>query len=295
MSGWQTRDPSQVGITSAGGNVSSIDFVDAAGEVWTVTVGTDGQLQVTGAVADPGTFTGTIVQNLPSIEQEARSSEEFSPSDIDDLFSWWDAGTLTLNDDDAVTQWDDLSTTANNATQGTSSLQPTFKTNQINSLPAVRFASDQLNTGVAKALRPVTAFAVVKSNNVGNNRVLIGATTGGVDAGSFGWRHNASKQNLLREGVEGVGTSTTNLTSSQWQLWDVTWDSSGHEFGLDGSNDGSGSAGGAPTSRAIRIGARANESDRWDGDIAEIIVYDRALTSSERGDVRNYLLTKYGL
>ena len=60
MSGWQSRDPSQVGIASAGGNVTSIDFVDAAGEVWTVTVGTDGQLQVAGAVADPGTITQQV-------------------------------------------------------------------------------------------------------------------------------------------------------------------------------------------------------------------------------------------
>jgi len=131
VSGWQTRDPAQVGITSAGGNVTSINFVDADGQVWTVTVGTDGQLQVAGAVADPGTitqqvgplsqalsgtfvaangivqvlpavttagsgtvtaptFAGSIVQTLPSIEQEAASSLDYSDEVLaDSPFAYW--------------------------------------------------------------------------------------------------------------------------------------------------------------------------------------------------------------
>ena len=83
MSGWQTRDPSQVGITSAGGNVSSIDFVDAAGEVWTVTVGTDGQLQVAGAVANPGAITqqvGPLSQSLSGTSVAANGIVQVLPA-----------------------------------------------------------------------------------------------------------------------------------------------------------------------------------------------------------------------
>lgn len=39
------------------------------------------------------------------------------------------------------------------------------------------------------------------------------------------------------------------------------------------------------------IGRQGSES--WDGDIAEVIVYEHALSTSERNDVENYLSKKY--
>ena len=39
----------------------------------------------------------------------------------------------------------------------------------------------------------------------------------------------------------------------------------------------------------------ANSSQPWLGDLAELIVYDRALTAAERKGVEDYLLAKYGI
>jgi hypothetical protein len=208
---------------------------------------------------------------------------------------WFAADEETYADNDPVGTWHDLSGNGNHATQTSASRQPVYKTGQVNGLPAIRFASDYLDTTVAKVLRPVTAFAVVLSNNVAANGTLIGGTSGSSSAGGFQWRHNASRQNLLCEGVAQIGVSSTNLTSSQWQLWDVGWDSSGHSFGLDGTDDGSGTADTAPTSRAMRFGTRANGIDWWAGDVAEIVVVDTLLDTTDRQAVRDYLTAKYDL
>lgn len=45
---------------------------------------------------------------------------------------------------------------------------------------------------------------------------------------------------------------------------------------------------------ANSIGEWANSSLNWDGDIAEIIVYNRKLLASERTVVFNYLFNRYG-
>ena len=39
----------------------------------------------------------------------------------------------------------------------------------------------------------------------------------------------------------------------------------------------------------------ANSSEPWLGDLAELIVYDRALTETERKQVEDYLNAKYRL
>ena len=167
MSGWQSRDPAQVGITSAGGNVTSIDFVDAAGEVWTVTVGTDGQLQVAGEADHSGTVTqqlaaatqalsgtfvappgvSTITQVLAAVEQAATGTHVAptfagtaaqtlpavtqSAGGFDPLSIGWHtvfyADDLTLDDGDPVGTWPDSSGNSRDATQATAANQPAYR------------------------------------------------------------------------------------------------------------------------------------------------------------------------
>jgi hypothetical protein len=49
------------------------------------------------------------------------------------------ADAQALNDDDAVSTWTDSSGNGNDATQGTGSAKPTFKTNILNGEPVIRF------------------------------------------------------------------------------------------------------------------------------------------------------------
>jgi hypothetical protein len=57
-----------------------------------------------------------------------------------------------------------------------------------------------------------------------------------------------------------------------------------------------GDAGGQNTTSGLRIGSGQNGiSEFWTGDIAEVICYDPALSTTNRDLVEGYLRDKYGL
>jgi hypothetical protein len=69
----------------------------------------------------------------------------------------------------------------------------------------------------------------------------------------------------------------------------------------NGNSQGSGNNSGATTNNlGIAVGTDyesgvLNSNGKVDGDIAEVIIYNRALSQSERDVIGNYLATKYGL
>lgn len=62
--------------------------------------------------------------------------------DQNGLLEWFDAASVVANNNDALGTWSDKSGTGRNATQATAGNKPTFKTNILNSLPGVLFATD---------------------------------------------------------------------------------------------------------------------------------------------------------
>lgn len=58
---------------------------------------------------------------------------------------------------------------------------------------------------------------------------------------------------------------------------------------------GAGSADFSPTQHIFFRLSHPNATEEWDGNIHEVLVYSKTLTSEEIADVENYLITKYGL
>jgi len=65
----------------------------------------------------------------------------FSPDDISGLHLWYKSNSLSLDHGDTVSSWSDSSGNGINATQGTTSLQPTFQStsNTVNGYPTLFF------------------------------------------------------------------------------------------------------------------------------------------------------------
>lgn len=61
------------------------------------------------------------------------------PSFGTNTYLWYDASTLSLNDGDAVSQWNDISVNARHVIQTNASKRPTYQSKEINLLPCVRF------------------------------------------------------------------------------------------------------------------------------------------------------------
>ena len=131
------------------------------------------------------TATNSVGTSTPSAASNAVTPHVLTVYDQASL--WLKADAITgLSDGEAVASWADSSDNFLNATQGSGSAQPIYKTNIVNSQPIVRFdgINDVLLTNSTAAAAGVTFFTVVKSadassgyfsNFGGNNNAIISA------------------------------------------------------------------------------------------------------------------------
>jgi hypothetical protein len=209
------------------------------------------------------------------------STAHFNPSSLAGLKLWLraDAG---LPVDRTTDRWEDQSGLANHAVQATGTLMPTAVHGQANGLPVVRFdgANDWLQfTSAIPSLR--TVFMVVREDplaTAGQRTLLSGPTND--DYAFYGgfsrqlW--NSSAHAAVRDGqtlVNGVQVNglTTNRPTALSIVSVVTT---------------------APV-MVDRFSRDRNGAAYWWGDLAELIVYETALTAADRVQVENYLNARY--
>jgi hypothetical protein len=199
-----------------------------------------------------------------------------------DLALHLDAAQLTgLNDGDTVNTWTDMSGLGNDAvrTGGT----PTYKTGIINGQPVVRFGNNNDDGFQFSRINTIrTVFWVVKENSgVGTDNFLLGDTNSYHfhRGGSNGPLWGGYTENNIRNGTTklmgtAINGESTSLPSNSYQLISVV-------------TTGNVEANQVTKDRVYRGTLR--------GDIAEILIYSRALTTEEEESVGSYLTDKYGL
>jgi autotransporter-associated beta strand protein len=232
-------------------------------------------------------------------------------SDITNCVLWLDAGdigTLTFSGS-TVTAWADKSGTTNNATGGSS---PTFATNSMLAAngsgfgQAVRFSAGGFGSGVSFASLSNSPYSMLVmevgsgSATVNQSRYFFGnagsqtdqvLSFGYQDSGQFRWQQFGDDLNY--PGSDTAGTYST-VTPRQWSgVIDATRSRSlysnsvslvtGNVAGsfLKGTTLSQGSVGGG------------NGVGNYVGDMAEILVYNKALSTAERGALETYLNTKW--
>ena len=86
----------------------------------------------------------------------------FLPTDISGLQYWYKADSLSLSDGAGISQWNDSGPRNAHATQGSGTLQPLYKTNIKNGLPAVLFdgSNDYFSVPTSSAMTGSTCFCV---------------------------------------------------------------------------------------------------------------------------------------
>jgi prepilin-type N-terminal cleavage/methylation domain-containing protein len=220
------------------------------------------------------------VDTVAVVEEEITA---FSPADVAGLKIWLKADALVgLNDGDSVTTWTDSSSDNRDATCGSC---PIYKTNILNTEPVVRFdgSSNVMNFTDISDTR--TVFVVF--NDAGSNDYahLLGGVTSpgnitfhGHEVGSgvvIGetWAH--PNVNNGEAWVNGVSTSPTSIPrNGSHQILSLI------------------TAGDVNTSG---IAYDQGMARFWNGDFAELIIYNAALSETDRVSVENYLSDKYGI
>jgi hypothetical protein len=242
---------------------------------------------------------------------------------LDSLHLWLKADAIPdLADGAAVATWPDSSPFKRHATQAVAGQRPTYRINQLNGLPIVRFdgVNDVVTTPSFSLGAPVV-FAVYK------HTVPVGPT-----ASALLWRHSDEVTYATQQRVVGpslgdriIWAIFKNPTTAEVTGFTKPDDTAGYSYVTDGRYHvdvfasgalGSsasmeirrhgqlyrgrtvltaGAPGVAPAAGAFNVGARPSGIDPWGGDVAEVLVYNRQLLISEIDQVMAYIRDKYAL
>ncbi|MHB9022786.1 MAG: Ig-like domain-containing protein [Armatimonadota bacterium] len=221
-----------------------------------------------------------------------------------------DAG-VTYDGSNKVSAWADQSGQGHNLAQGTANLQPVYTTGILNGLPVVRFdgvnnsTGDRMISSAVTLAQQHTIFAVVRVQNIltgcnGTPFSYADITNGASDVEMICF-YNSPGVNYFRMRYPDLDTWNhydMSYTRTSPQLMTQRRDSSVAKAYLNGtqvSTNKSTTATFSTTNRGFRLGTHTNSQQCLDGDIAEVIVYDAALSDSDRQAVEAYLTAKYDI
>lgn len=221
------------------------------------------------------------------------------------MTGWWsadygvysDAGVTPAVDTAGVYQWNDRVGGVNNWLQSGASLRPTYRTNIVNSKPVLRYGGVtdddyMVNVSIMNFVTTTakTIFTVAKWNNAGsvwseaNNYYIAYYTGANVDS----YNYSGGYQNVGKATSVGAWTVHTYLHNGT-TLYSGCNDT--RTASLAGVASGTSSTG----SSFITGYNFTPGSNPFDGDLAEIITYNTALSEADRQTTERYLAQKYGI
>lgn len=232
-------------------------------------------------------------------------TSNFSPNQISGCELWLDAAdsSSVLLSGSNVTQWNDKSGNARNATQATASNQPTYSSSNLNFNGTSSFLT--LADFVA---RPTNLFAVVQANTLSAGQMHI-FRKGRNPGSTFEFTLRQNNADLVALWGYGVSTSLLTITAASAgsltrQMISALWDGTTANLYTNANVVGTSNltASQFQGTSTYRIGASfASDSDAaapsllWNGSMQEILVYDRTPTVSERQIIEGYLAWKWDL
>jgi hypothetical protein len=225
-----------------------------------------------------------------------------------DLALWLraDAGVIT-NDAGVVLEWDDQSTNANNAVAISETQGPVIVANGLNNKPVLRFDGvddflDVLDSESLSFAGDLTTLFVIRFADFANYNSVWAKTANNLPAPTD--FYTLPDSGVLRA-YRGNGTFTdlSSVDSAQplrvntYMVLgvDVASDTLTHYFNGQANGSGTVNTNTADANTNLKIGTRNDQFTRLKGDIAEILIYSRALSATERSNAFNYLQTKYNL
>lgn len=214
----------------------------------------------------------------------------------------------TLADGDPVTTWVDRTGNGFDLTVPSGGYgSPTFRSSDLNGLGTVDWAGT--NDALINATCDVashggvewTMFAVFLTNNDSAQQEIVNgdnqtAAPGTVRGPVFLYLTSAGVLSMIDEGSVVVEGSGQTVTESAWHVGESWRSSTQMEALLDGAGNGATNDTALTGSPGIYLGYHpASGSVFLDGKIAEVIGWDRLLTSGERGQVHTYFNNEYGV
>lgn len=258
---------------------------------------------------------GGLIQGRPWVGvvgvDAPETIEEALPANVlVELESWFDGSDPTAfipgnpDDGDTFTQWTDKSSFAHNANPyGGALTRATYETNELNSLSVVRFDGNDgltINPYAGLVSAPaLTVFVVSKLAATAGYPKLFG------QAQSFDMFYSTDT-NSYRFNVNGAVVTSTGADDGNFHIHTVAFDGSQgtdatrFKYRRDKTDNSltysSGVLATIGTTSQLDIGFYAGGPSQFmTGDIAEFLIFTKALTATEISNVENYLSTKWGI
>ena len=220
-----------------------------------------------------------------------------------------DAG-ITTNLSGGVTDWADQSSNGNDAVQLDEASAPLLVADAVNGKPVLHFNSSSpqflevSDSGTAFITDDFTTFAVARF--AGSYPVLrqnVWSKCNGGVAGPVDWWFNTTTGAPF--GYRGDGTSFAGTGGGlrgpaldQFSVLGMTVTAAdgvmAHHLGF-ADNGTSVALTTTASAGPLRIGRRTDGGTQINGDLAEVLIYDHALSASDRSNVVAYLSGKYGV
>ncbi|MFA6043369.1 MAG: hypothetical protein WC718_00165 [Phycisphaerales bacterium] len=234
----------------------------------------------------------------------------FSPASLNPI-AWWDAsdastlydattgGNLVTADGAYVARWEDKTANARHLLQSTESKRPTLQTAEQNSRSVLRWGGYALGTVLSVASFPsltdlhVVAVAKVASH-VTYGRILDRARATGfwlAEAPTSGQFIGAARETVAPLGAIVSGSVGAWFILDLWRI--------GADYSVSYNNgtpvaDSSDTT--ATASGTMYVGdMAATATNAWNGDMAEILIFDNDLSSGDRAALLTHLATKWGI
>jgi hypothetical protein len=238
----------------------------------------------------------------------------FTPRALSGCVAWLDASRESaFADAAAVGTWTDWSGRGNHATQGAAGNKPIYKPGIINGRPVVRFDGTDDWLTFASALLPANAlmsvFMVMKPTSEAVRGTFLSQYAGG-QPGRLDWIANSNDAGVATAGRILLDVNgTTSGAGAGGLLADFAYSGTiilsvvnagiaeSYRGYVNGVLQDSATLAAVYAAGNTAIGSLSPSAASlpFDGDIAELIIYSRALVTGEQKRVERYLGRKYGL
>lgn len=211
---------------------------------------------------------------------------------------------ITKDGSNYVGTWADQSGGGRNVTQSTQNYKPLWVNNVVNGYPVIRFAGNDDVLKTASGVRPIngtTAFTTFTVNkwisftltNSYQRMWWEGSTS---TTNGYGLYINSATTPKIKASwgsSSGLMTDSGTEALGKWYQTITTYDQSNHKMWVNGAYIGSAAKTGSNINTGVlNVGNYNTNNQGFNGDMTELLMYNRVLASSEQAQVQAYLNAK---
>ncbi len=290
-----------------GTNASNYSLNNGASVLSAALGGAPGEVILTTIVLNPATSYTLTVQNVNSSFEFPINSSSVPVGTYPTTVALWvkaSQGVTTIDANNDVSQWNDLSGNGNNLLAGN---PPQLVANAIDGQPMVEFnATNQTYMYASDApsidiTGDMTVFAVVNFATLagGTNGEILSKVNNNNEASPYDYYARSGSTLFFRGNgsTSASSGSTTGPSTGIAHILDVVMQGTNVTHRLDGNPNGIGTLSTAIVNQnqPLSIGAREDYVNFLTGGMAELILVGQALSSSDVASMEHYLATEYNL